>query len=463
MGRMTGRHGVACARTIRERAAEEGWTVVETAQAIRDHCGLSKLRANRLARGLTLNQAGGELRDLALQMSPEGPKADEDQLRLWETGARAPRAEAVALLCRYYGATPYELGLGHSDDLADEGEPPARHTARTHASSSGIAMKRDPLFQDIDAARRSVDRALAAGTVAPGQMDLLEEQLLLVRHEYVFTPPAQMMNKLLRILREAKDLLEDRQPASVTVRLTEITAVVSTLIADALMKLGEIDDARIWYATARHASDESGNAELRARVRAQAAMLGYYYGPVQSAVTLAREARIMTRGKPSPTAAFAVAAEARALALQGNRSEAAARVRDARGIFDQLAPQSDDDAFAFPLRRFLLYLSGTFTASGHVSEARRVQEEALSLYPTRAGIDPALLRLEAAICLARDRSATEACQLATAAYLQVPEEHRTPILSARARHVIDQLPGANRRVTAARELGELLQFPSSHM
>ncbi|MZE78446.1 hypothetical protein [Streptomyces xinghaiensis] len=161
--------------------------------------------------------------------------------------------------------------------------------------------------------------------------------------------------------------------------------------------------------------------------------------------------------------AFAVAAEARALALQGNRSEAAARVKDAHGVFDQLAPRSDDDAFAFPLRRFLLYLSGTFTALGQVSEARKVQEEALSLYPARTGIDPALLRLEAAICLAHDRSATEACQLATAAYLQVPVEHRTAILGARARHVIDRLPGTSRRIAAARELGELLQLPGSHL
>ncbi|MEU7193486.1 XRE family transcriptional regulator [Streptomyces xinghaiensis] len=448
---------------MRERAAEEGWTVHETAQAIREHCGLSRLRANRLARGLTLSQAGGELRELAHRMSPIGPKADEDQLRLWETGARTPRAGAVALLCRYYEATPYELGLGYADGAADDDAHPPRRMARTRSSFSGTAVEREPLFRDIDATRRSVDRALAAGTVAPGQMDLLEEQLLLVRYEYVFTPPARMMNKLLRILREVRGLLEDRQPTSVTVRLTEITAVASTLIADALMKFGAIDDARAWYATARHASDESGNAELRARVRIQAAMLGYYYGPVQSAVTLTREARIMSRGKPSPTAAFAVAAEARALAFQGNRSEAATRVKNARGVFDQLAPRSDDDAFAFPLRRFLLYLSGTFTALGQVSEARKVQEEALSLYPARTGIDPALLRLEAAICLAHDRSATEACQLATAAYLQVPEEHRTAILGARARHVIDRLPGTSRRIAAARELGELLQLPGSHL
>ncbi len=460
MTQVTRRHGAGCARSTRERATEQGWTDGEAAEAIRSCCGVSTLRAHRLARGLTLRRAGGELRELALRTSPAGPKADEDQLRLWETGARAPRADAVALLCRYYGTTPRELGLGPVGDAAGERMPFPRPAVRP---GHGLALGQEPHFRDLDDARRSVDRALAAGTVAPGQMDLLEEQLLLARYEYLFTPPARMTPRLLRFLGEVEELLSVRQPASVTVRLTEMSAVVATLIADALMKLGAIDDARLWYATARHASDESGNAELRARVRAQAAMLGYYYGPVHTAVALAREARLMSHGKPTPTAAFALAAEARALALLGCGSEAATRARDARTVFDRLAAQNDDDAFAFPLRRFLLYLSGVFTALGHVTEARRVQEEALSLYPSRTGIDPALLRMEAAICLAHDRSASEACQLATATYLQVPEEHRTPILGARAQHVIDRLPGANRHGRAARDLRELLQFPCGGM
>lgn len=117
----------------------------------------------------------------------------------------------------------------------------------------------------------------------------------------------------------------------------------------------------------------------------------------------------MTRQRPS--AAFAAAAEGRALAQQGNVSEAEARIRGARTMYDRMPPGPDDDAFGFPGRRFLLYLSGTYTALGHGSRARKVQEEALALYLARTGIDPALLRLEAAICLAHERSATEACQL----------------------------------------------------
>ncbi|MFE5740698.1 XRE family transcriptional regulator [Streptomyces celluloflavus] len=317
----------------------------------------------------------------------------------------------------------------------------------------------DHLADRVDSVRRCVDRTLAAGSVSLGQLDLMEERLLLARQEYVHSAPTSMLKQLLLDIQEVEELAQERQPASVQVRLAEMTAVLATLIADSLMKLGDLRRSRSWYSTAKHASDESGNLELRARVRAQAAMLPYYYGPLESAITLAREARIMTRSKPSSTAAFAAVAEARALAQQGNSAIADARVRDACAIFEKLPADPADDAFAFPQRRFLLYLSGAFTAMGRSSQARRVQDQALALYPKHTGIDPALLQLEAALCLAHDRSATEACQLAAATYLCVPEAHRTPILGARARRVIEELPGTNKETPAAKELRELLELP----
>jgi hypothetical protein len=126
-------------------------------------------------------------------------------------------------------------------------------------------------------------------------------------------------------------------------------------------------------------------------------------------------------------------------------------------------PGDEADAFAFPYRRLLLYLSGALTALGRTAQARAVQEEAVALYPTRTGIDPALLRLETAICLAREHSAAEACQLAGATFLRVPVGHRTPILEERARHVLGVLPPAAKRAREARELTEILALPAGGM
>ncbi|MET9779322.1 XRE family transcriptional regulator [Streptomyces sp. NPDC006367] len=323
----------------------------------------------------------------------------------------------------------------------------------------------DALEQRVDVARRSVDRTLAAGTVSSTQLDMLDEQVLWAREQYVYTAPTPMITVLLDLLAEVEELAGQRQPAAVQVRLSELTSMLATLVADALMKLGQLPRSRAWYATARNAADDSGNTELRARVRAQAAMLPFYYGPLEAAVALAREARIICRGRPSTTAAFASAAEARALAKLGDREGAEAARRLATAAFEQSRAGSpaDNDAFGFPERRFRLYESGTLTALGKTSEARRVQEAALRLYPTKTGIDPALLSLEAALCLAQDRSPTEACQLAATTFLRIAPEHRTPIVEERAREVIGALPPGAGSGRAARELQEILALPSGRM
>lgn len=470
---MAGQHRPSCAKRLRERAEEECWTAEQTVDAVSGCCGVSRLRAHRLARGWTLRTAVAEFRLLCERERLTAPRLDEDQLGAWETRTdRRPRAGTVDLLCRLYRTNAQGLGL--TDDYGASGAEQQLASASTHSATAvrdlvptpviaSVAFGGDPLEELVESARRVVDRTLASASVSPGQLDLLDERVLWLRQQYIYTPPEPMLRLLLADLDEVRSLAAERQPAAVQVRLSEMTAVLATLVADALMKLGKVRQSQAWYATARNAADDSGNVELRARVRAQAAMLPYYYGPLESAVSLAREARLLSRSRPSATGSFAAAAEARALARQGNATGAEHAIRYARTTFEQCGHGPEGDAFAFPERRLLLYLSGAHTYLGQTRQARIVQQQALALYPDESGIDPALLRLEEAICLAQDRSLTEACQLACATYLQVPQAHRTPILGARARHVIDVLPARMRSTRAARELGEVLALPPGPM
>ncbi|WP_326795753.1 XRE family transcriptional regulator [Streptomyces sp. NBC_01808] len=349
----------------------------------------------------------------------------------------------LGLLCSFYAATPEEIGF--TSTASRQALVPAGTFA---GGSFGLRL---------DAVRRAVDRTLAAASISPAQLDLLDERILWARQQYVYTPPAPMMETLLGLLADVEDLAGDRQPAAVQVRLSELTAILSTLTADALMKLGDLARSQAWYGTARAAAEDSGNVELRARVRAQAAMLPFYYGPLEAAVALTREARMMTRGRPSVTAAFATAAEARALAKLGDGQGARCALRNATDLFERCASEDNgDDAFSFPERRFLLYRSGTLTALGDTRQARRVQARARDLYPTRTGIDPALLQLETAICAAVDQCPADACELAGSAILAILPAHRTPILRARAREVIRVLPSPTRSSRPVRELREIL-------
>ncbi|MFC5887255.1 XRE family transcriptional regulator [Kitasatospora sp. CM 4170] len=410
----------------------------------------------------------GVLIQLCDEAGIERPRLDADQLGHWETD-RQPRARTIDLLCRLYRTDATTLGL--AGDYRSDAEvisvprhpgPGNRAEASVRPSTSEGLWQTwsDPLTSALDSTRRAVERTLAATTVGPTQLELLDERVMSLRHEYVFTPPMAMLGRLLADLEEIRLHAVERQPAGVQVRLSEMTAVVATLIADALMKLGRLDDSERWYGTARMAADDCGNVQIRARVRVQAAMLPYYYGPMERAAELARQARLLNRGRPTATGAFAAAAEARALARLGRTAEAHMAIGQAQALFEQCDQGDPEDAWAFPERRLFLYLSGAHTFLGETGQARAAQHRALGLYPDRTGIDPALLRLEEAICLIKERSLTEGCQLAGHTYLQVPEAHRTEILGSRARAVIDILPARVRSTRAVRELGEILALPS---
>ncbi|MFE3205637.1 helix-turn-helix transcriptional regulator [Embleya sp. NPDC059237] len=436
----------------------------EIARSIHEHCAVSPLRAQRLARGMTQQAVAEELRALGADLGADAPRVDAIQLGHWEAGHHHPKPAAIALLCRFYDCSVDEVGLRDAGGV--RAQPLVGRVLAPAGSSAATTGQRfvegGSLGTRVDAARRCVDRTLSASSVSPAQLDVLDERVLWARRQYVYTPPTPMLEILLAHLAEVEELAADRQPAVAQVRLSELTAMLATLIADALMKLGELARSQAWYGTARTAADDSGNPELRARVRAQAAMLPYYYGPLETAVALSREARMICRARPTPTGAFAAAAEARARARLGDTEGAQAALRYAEDLFERTqTTDGDPEAFAFPLRRLLLYKSGTLTALGHTRPARRVQEQALTLYPGAAatGIDPTLLNFEAAICLARENDPTEACALACATLLGVAGDHRTPIVEERARDVIATLPSRLRTSRAVRELREIIALP----
>src|SRR5438045_3115484 len=128
------------------------------------------------------------------------------------------------------------------------------------------------------------------------------------------------------------------------------------------------------------AADDSANIELRARVRAQHAMLPYYYGHAAEAARLAQDAQRILGGVPRAAGALAAAAEARALARLGNEPEARSAIALAQALVDQTSmpgAREPDDAFVFGTRRLLFYASSTMTNLGAVAEARRFQQQAL--------------------------------------------------------------------------------------
>ncbi|MBG0832554.1 helix-turn-helix transcriptional regulator [Planomonospora sp. ID67723] len=471
-----GEHSPACARRWREQAEAQRWTLWQTAQAVHGCCGVSLLKAHRLARGWSARQVVQELEDLCEREGLGEARIGIDLLNAWENHRARPRPQTIELLARLYRANAVRLGL--AGDYCEDGdrtevvvvsggegrapyrvrEPapqrPADDVERRALFHHALLGSRVPmsgrLLAEVERTRQDLDRTLAAGGVTEEQLDLLDEQVLRYRREYITSAPLPMLYRLMLELSEVRTLAAARQPAMVQRRLLNATVMLALLSADALMKLGDTRQAHAWYGTARTASDDMGDLRLRALVRAQQAMLPYYYGDLAETVRLAREARMLAGNAPSSPAALGAAAEARALARMGEHKAARVALAEAEQIFARMPPEGRDHlAFRFSERRLQFYRIGTLIELG----------EEVDWTPAPSGpytIDPVLIRLDQAVHLVRDGKAEEGCRLAEKALLQAPPEHRTSIVVDRARALLAEVPEGLRQTPAARHLASLL-------
>ncbi|MBA8925466.1 tetratricopeptide (TPR) repeat protein [Kutzneria viridogrisea] len=323
-------------------------------------------------------------------------------------------------------------------------------------SSTGTTLA-PPLLDAVEQARRAMDDTLCLGTVSVTKIDLIEEGVANHLRAYTHTPPLPMLGMIIADFLEVRHLSSVRQPASIQVRLSQVTSMLATLAADALMKCGQVADAHAWYGTARLAADDAGNPRLRAQVRAQAAMLPYYFGSLTDTIRLAREAQTISAASPCSATTLAAAAEARALARMGQHDRAEQALRRAQELFERTGSADTDEAFVFSEKRLLFYLSGTLTYLRQTRRADQVQHQALKLYRGTGGVlDPALVQLDRAVCLASDGEVADAAQLTTHTLATLPEQHRTSIVYTRVRDVIEAVPHRYERHRSVDELRGLL-------
>lgn len=245
-----GEHAPSCARRWRERAQAEEWRTWELVQAIHRCCGVSLLKAHRLAHGWTAQAAIDHLTELCEHEHLGEPHANIDLLNVWENGRGRPRPDTVDRLSRLYRANPIRLGLAadYSDDaVADEASivpaprtpPPSLptphvpvltpsalhnpgplHEPKDETSRRALfndvmlgnaRVSRGRLMAEVDTLRQQMDRTLASGTVTEDQMDHLEQTVLRCRRDYLATPPLPMLCQLMLEFSDVRSLASQRQ------------------------------------------------------------------------------------------------------------------------------------------------------------------------------------------------------------------------------------------------------------
>ncbi|MGC4939286.1 helix-turn-helix domain-containing protein [Kribbella sp. DT2] len=502
MSAMQAQGGDKASRTaLRLQLINQGCSVDDIAAEFRSRWGFGTLAAYRHAAGLSQGEAAS-LYSAADESRPATDYSLISKLERWPgPGSKAPTIYNLVLLAQVYNVEPHRLVAG-----ADLDQLPARDrivltAMRPQATAQGQDFQSarkvethfgdDPghpglleqdirpllrqlpslelgslpahLLESIDRLRRSTDDVLSAGTVTGSRMELIEDAVEQLRRDHIHDAPNTMLAALLTEFVGVVDLTKHSQTAQIRIRLAGAAAQLATLTADSLMKLGETTDSHRWYRTARLAGDDTHDNALRAQIRAQEAMLPYYYGDLPRTIRLAQEAQNIAGDLACAAACLAAAAEGRAWARLGDHEKAELAMGKAQDIFNRLPDPDTTDAFSFPERRLLLYLSGALTYLGEPARAEPIQDRALALYSQQGAgftLDPTLIQLDRAAGLA-GTDAVGACELTQETLEAVPAGHRTQIVLTRGTDVLSALPRTARALPAAADLREMLALTAA--
>jgi hypothetical protein len=513
------------ARRIRAHGLARGHTPAKIAVEIHDQCGplfgTSKVKSQRLARGIALSDVIAQIRALYEVDGKPPPKLGETLLSAYESGYKRPGPAYLHYLCSVYRVEPADLGYqghcicgrghqrrpggaqlsgpGETDTLvgsvvvpshadtqwminsdlrsqhradgsvtADMGEEDIvlRRTLLQLLAGAGVAVD-GQFLGAIDNLRRKMDDTLVGATVSPTMLDQWEETIVGYGQQYQATPSLRLLCDVLLDFSEVRRMCDQRQPIELQERLCRLAAQLSGMSGLIMINLGDHRLARSFFRTARTAADETGDRGLRAWVTVRESLVPMYYGDPREALHLARKAQDLAGRTPCAAAAMAPAVEARALgmlALRG-RSDAAPSARRAlvrgRAVFDQLSRnQVNDLVFGFTDRQMTFYEGDTHTNLGDHQRGDEILSHALTLYTVNDRLDRTLVRLDRAHCRLQAGDPDAALSAGGEAIQDLPAEHRSDILMHRARQLGTAAAAMHGDMPALRDFREALAGPT---
>jgi transcriptional regulator with XRE-family HTH domain len=479
------------ARSIRKEGEAQGWNSQQIADAIVSECGVTTLRAHRLARNWTLAELADQIRAQSGAAGEDLSKIAHQRISRWETGHESPTPRYLEALCRVFETRPDLLGFGHdygtpvssadNSVTASAGVLSARSETGSQAlvypsgdGESADEMKRrqlllsalgaaggllsKPVLDAVQGARRDMESSLSAATTSISMLDAWEERIEEYGFAFRYTTPVRLLCSLVVDLGEVRQLAARRQPLDIQRRLYHITSQLMGVGALALGDAGHSNEANSWMRDSLAVADETGDRRLRAWVLAKSATELLFHGASpELAIARARRAQIVAGNSPSSGLAIAYSAEARAYAVLGDKLAMEKAFGHAKDQFSRLRDNdTTSSVHAYSERQMRFHEGDALTAVGDTRKAMAAHQLAATLYPATEPLEPALIRINESKCLVKDGDVTAACQHAISVLEGLPVEYRSTVAIARASEVIELIPARLRSRGEARALTELL-------
>ncbi|MFD5557155.1 hypothetical protein ACFWIA_25375 [Streptomyces sp. NPDC127068] len=384
------------------------------------------------------------------------------QFDRWRTGKvkGLPRDEARQVLEHMFpGCTVQELfslSTAPPTLAAPEQQETGPMNRRSLLGLIGAAAVSPAAVEAIREERRRMDAALEGAAVGEVTLDRWESTVQDYARAYQSLPPQDLLADLLADFGEVRRVLEGRQPIRQRRRLCRVAGQLSLLAGIFASALGAHREARGFFHTGRLAAAEAGDLHLEGTAIVRSAIVSLYYGTPTAAYTEAARALHLLGTAQGPSTVRALLVEARALARMGRAQEALPLLRLAEDVFGRLSAEDREHvAFGYTERQFAFHLGNAWTHLGRPDAAWTVQQRALSAYSPSEYLDPTLILIDRATCLARSGEPEEAYRVASEALVKLPTVHRTGMVVQYA-HAFTTTAGRP-ELPAGREFAALLR------
>lgn len=337
-----------------------------------------------------------------------------------ESGRRAASADVVAA---------YERELGGPVDRR-----------------SFLALPAAPALARMAA---DAERAFTHTESDANRADRVADQVEARGRESVVTASTEMLGQLITDFDGIRLLLDRTRSPKIQSQLYRSAALTAALTADALMVLGDKQNAYAWSSVGATAARESGDRGAASTIAGLGSLIALYYGDLGEVLTRTH-ASVRQAG---PTAALAQTVQALAHARLGDHEAARTALTAAESRLNDLQDSGGNSVFGFTERRFLIYKSRTLLHLGHLTAAEEAQNAALGLYPSTAIGDPTLIRLDKAAVMARSGDVHEATAYAIDVLNAVPVGRRALIYLD---HAVNVIAGQDKTRSAVRDYQDTL-------
>lgn len=449
---MSAQHSNSCGRCLARDIDAAGGSKYDAALAVHQHCGVSLLRAHRIAYGYTLVEATDTLREILRSRGVQYQGLAHQRLSKWESGQDVPTPRYLDALCALYRTRPDRLGFGH-----DYSNPKPSSTPASEKTLSGGTFLNSTVASVLSASSPlSMTELLMAqdsipdqGKTAVAYVNLLEDIVDQAGYLLYTTSPSTFIPSRMVDLARIKACLLSFRTADIQHRLHKLYAKTAGFIAIRIIDVASLDDAVWWSGVARRAARRTGDANAEAWITGHLCnAYAWHNRSLKSSLKAARAAQAIGCGLPSATAVYGHLAEAAVQARMGRRQETMDAVRNADRMFAAL-PGTETTADGCHITEYFLrwHQSNALTAVGVTAEANALRKRALELpFSQKDKVGQALLRLDEAASTIANGNMDSGRQMVGTVIDRLPSEYRIGLVSRRANQILTgSVPGARSR------------------